>query len=687
MAEKKKDLYEFFKTYFKDGSWENISNQVDLLSSLIDLLRPKEIDEENPVTLNPLIYLLKDNNAYRDHFATYINSLLKGKTFHSLISDAGIPEESDFFFEIKEKLFAKFLPEQPDEDNLEYILNQVFYKSDDIEWIEQIDPSEFRILFTLLEFKPIQTSVEVESPLSEVLFAFEIMTLRICGDALETKVMRMVPEYNNLDSPFVAFQNDLSLIEKRILNNESHYIDPEDEDFKHLFVLLDQCKDYVNQAFKNSKKYGISLRVNQDLMRIKRQLLRMEVTLPFLAGTVENDLRENTINLGKRLIKHNCYKNNLGKFFDEGTRLLSYEITEQTAKTGEHYITEDRSGYFKMLLTSIGGGLVVGLMCVSKVLLSKLDVSSFGEAFLYSMNYSIGFVILYLLGFTLATKQPAMTASTLISALENGMKKGGSKRTKHQVFAKLFSEVFRSQFVAFIGNIIMAFPVAMLVVYLVDTGMDYNIPEAKWDKLIHKLNPVKSLAVFHAGIAGVFLFLSGIIAGGIANRNKFNNVYSRIGKHPYLKRKFGKKFALRLATFIENKWAGVMSNFWFGVFMGSTASIGVFFGLNLDIRHIAFSSGNFALGIYGSGFSLTPDMIIWSLVGIFLIGLMNFWVSFGLSMVVAFRSRRIPFSEFKAVIISVLTYLFHSPLVFVWPPKRQPTEDVETSEDSKTKKT
>jgi site-specific recombinase len=678
MAKQQQDLYTFFKTYFKDKSWENISAQVDLLVKLVDLLRPETIKEESPVTLNPLISLLKENNTYRSQLAEYLNTLLKGKVFHSLISDAGIPEESDFFFEIKEKLFAKFLPRQPEECDLEFILNQVFYKTDDTDWIEKIDPSELRILFTLLEFKPINTSVEVESPLSEVLFAFEIMTLRICGNALETKVMKMVPEYNNLDSPFVAFQNDLSLIEKRILNEATHCIPPEDEDYKQLFVLLQQCKDYVNQAFRNSKKFGISLRVNQDLLRIKRQLLRMEVTLPFLTAEDEDDLKENTINLGKRLIRHHCYKNNLSKFFDEGTRILSYEITEQTAKTGEHYITESRRGYFKMLLTSIGGGLIVGLMCVTKVLLYKLDLSSFGEAFVYSMNYSIGFMILYLLGFTLATKQPAMTASTLISAVETGMKSKGSRRIKHKAFAKLFSEVFRSQFVAFIGNIIMAFPVAMLVVYLVDLNLDYNIPEAKWEKLIKKLDPIGSLAIIHAGIAGIYLFLAGIIAGGIANRNKFNDVYNRIGQHPYLKRNFGKKFAVKLARFIENKWAGLMSNFWFGVFMGSTASLGVFLGLNLDIRHIAFSAGNFALGMYGSGFSLTPEMIIWSLVGIFFIGMMNFWVSFGLSMLVAFRSRRIPFSEFKAIVLSVLNYFTNRPLVFLWPPKEQRTENVET---------
>lgn len=682
MTDKKHDLDKFFKTNFEDTSWQNVNTQVDLLAKLVDFIRPKRIDKEHPVSLYQLIKLLKNNNSYRENFAEYCNALLKGKIFHAVISDAGIPEESDFLFEIKEKLFDKFLPKQPEENNLEYILNQVFYKSNDPEWIEGIEPSQFRILFTLLQFKPFHSSREVESPLSELLFALEVMTLRICGNALEAKVMKMVPEYNNLKSPFVAFQNDLSLFEKRILNEEKHYINPEDEDFKHLFVLLQQCKDYVNKAFKNSSKFGISLRVNQTLMRIKRQLIRLEVTLPFLTGYDENDLKENTINLGKRLIKHNCHKNKIKKFFDEGTRLLSYEITEQTAKTGEHYITKKKTGYFKMLFTSIGGGLIVGLMCVSKVLLSKWELSSFGEAFFYSMNYAIGFIILYLLGFTLATKQPAMTASTLISALEGGLKKGGSKPTKHKAFAKLFSEVFRSQVVAFFGNMIMAFPVAMLVVYLVDLNMDYNIPEAKWEKLIINLNPTKSLAILHAGIAGIFLFLSGIIAGGIANRNKFNNIYSRIGKHPVLKKRFGKKFPLRLAQFIENKWAGIMSNFWFGVFMGSTASIGIFLGLNLDIRHIAFASGNFALGMYGSGFTLSTDMIIWSLVGIFSIGFMNFWVSFGLSMFLAFGTRRIPISEFKAIAISVLTYFFNSPSVFVWPPKEKQVEgDIKTKYD------
>jgi site-specific recombinase len=73
--------------------------------------------------------------------------------------------------------------------------------------------------------------------------------------------------------------------------------------------------------------------------------------------------------------------------------------------------------------------------------------------------------------------------------------------------------------------------------------------------------------------------LSGIISGNVSNKNKHNNVYYRIKEHPILKQNFGIERTNRIAKWFENNWAGVVSNGWFGVFLGSTASIGVFLGL------------------------------------------------------------------------------------------------------------
>jgi site-specific recombinase len=50
---------------------------------------------------------------------------------------------------------------------------------------------------------------------------------------------------------------------------------------------------------------------------------------------------------------------------------LSYEITQHTAKTGEHYITESKTEYFKMLYAAVGGGLIVGLLALGFLLKNK----------------------------------------------------------------------------------------------------------------------------------------------------------------------------------------------------------------------------------------------------------------------------------------------------------------------------
>src|SRR5690606_7526686 len=151
------------------------------------------------------------------------------------------------------------------------------------------------------------------------------------------------------------------------------------------------------------------------------------------------------------LIEYNCDKTNVRKLISESTQLLSYEVTQHTAKTGEHYITKDRNEYFKMFWTAAGGGIIVAFACIIKVFLSMMDNSAFGHAFLYSLNYAFACIGIYLCGFTLATKQPAMTASALIRALEVGRKSQGvDEAEKHKAFAEFFARVFRSQFIAFV---------------------------------------------------------------------------------------------------------------------------------------------------------------------------------------------------------------------------------------------
>ncbi len=669
----------FLKHYFDESQlWTLANDEIELLVQLVSIVRPKNPKAIQVVDIQELLEFLQKNDFIRLQFSYYVKELLRNKKFNKFLSDAGILRDVDFIFEVRKRIFSKLLPYQPSKDSLEYILNQVFYMPTDTIWVNKIPISQIEALYDLLLFKPIYDTVEEKSVLSEMLLSMSIITQRISGRAMETDVIKMVPEYDNLESPFAAFEKELHQIDDTIRNAEStHFITSSDLYYKQLLILHKQCNDFVEKAFANSSKYGISLRVNQNLLRIRQQLYRLKVLIPLLVVDREENKKNNGIQLALKLIRYNCYKNDIRDLVNESTQLLSYEVTQHTAKTGEKYITESRQEYFKMFRAALGGGLIVGVLCIIKVMLGKVETSGFGHAFLYSMNYSIGFIAIYLCGFTLATKQPAMTASALIRALEQGMKKQGNSSEKHQAFAVFFARVFRSQFIAFVGNVIMAFPVALLGIWLIDYAFEYNIAASKWTKLLTDISPIHSPAIFHAAIAGVFLFLSGIISGSIANRDKHHQVYYRIQEHPVLKMTFGREKTKKLADIYEKKWAGIISNFWFGVFMGSTASVGLFFGLNLDIRHITFVSGNLALGLFGADFMVALSLVIWCVIGIGVIGLVNFIVSFALSLGLAFRSRNIPLREIRFVIASIWKHFKNKPMSFFFPSESKIKTQVE----------
>ena len=103
--------------------------------------------------------------------------------------------------------------------------------------------------------------------------------------------------------------------------------------------------------------------------------------------------------------------------------------------------------------------------------------------------------------------------------------------------------------------------------------------------------------------------------------------------------------------------------------MGSTYSIGHFIGLDLDIRHITFVSGNIAMGLYGAHFQLIWSMWVWIFSGLVIVGFINFIVSFGLSIWLAFRSRNIPDSELFSLIKAVWRHFKKAPMSFIFPPQ------------------
>ncbi|MFC3158299.1 Site-specific recombinase [Chryseobacterium arachidis] len=638
------------KKYF---SFKNETLSLEPLAELLESVKKAEFKE--------VLRFFKNNPQSTENFKYYIHHIFSERTFNLSLTEANILSENAFIPEFKKRILNKVLPPVVNEKTIWYLIDNVSLRpKKDLSYFHNLPENEVDELFNILGISDFIVSHKVKK---EILFSMNILSWRVTGAAMEVEVVRMAPQYRNFDNPFLALQNELEELAAEFEKNPELQLHSKDSRYKQIKIYIEQCLEFVNISFKNSSKYGISGKINQSLLKIRQQVQRIYEIVQLLVIDQEKDILINSKRLIFNILKYKSHRNNVSELINDSTRMISHLITNHTAETGAHYITSTRKEYMTMFYKASGGGIIVGALCVLKMLYGYIPGSDFSHAFLYSMNYAMGFVMIYLMGFTLATKQPAMTAATMTKVLSEE----GNIKSNYTEFAHLVSKLFRSQFIAFVGNVLLSFPVALLIIYGLDVFFSQNLAVERSDRLLKDLDPFRSKAILHASIAGFYLFISGIISGNIGNNSVFYQIPERIAKNFSIRRLLGKRFAKSLSKYYAKNWPGIVSNFWFGVFLGATAPVGLFLGLDLDIRHITFAAGNFALGLYGKDFSVDSYTFWISFITVFLIGFFNFLVSFTLSMFLAFRSRKLNVGQVSEIYREIFKYFLNHPLKFFIP--------------------
>lgn len=645
-----------------------------VLKRLIDALRVSEAEyKTNPDLSNEKIRelnrLLDKHPEYANGLAIFVLTLLNDYHRMSLYTDTGILSDETFSSSLFRLIGHRFVPLLPEDDSIVELVSYLFDGKHDERWLASVDSAIWIELVSRIRTNETHSDL-VATAKNNIINALVILSYRVSGVGLHPDLMRAYPQMLDYSAAFVAQNQEAVLFANEYREahqlDQHHDITPRKEtDPAPLLVMLEQCENIVSTIRKRIYKTGISIRLTNMLLRLEQSLKRMNILSELLAND-DNHRDKAIVELTKAIIISVKRRYSIGYLIDTNTKLLSRKITENSGRVGEHYISTDKSGYRKMFKKAAIGGFIIAFMATIKILSYDLDLAPMSRAFVNSMIYGLGFVFIHIIHGTVATKQPAMTAAAIASTISES---SGKKSHQLSKLSELMVDIMRTQFVAIMGNVLLAMPLALIIsfAWLQFTGTPM-IGTEKSEHLLHDLNPFHSLAIFHAAIAGVYLFLAGLIAGYYDNLAIFNNIGERISRHKLLLRVFPKKGLQRLGTFVENNLGAIMGNFLFGVFLGSTATFGYIFGMPLDIRHIAFASANFSHGIFNMA---TEDfglaVILISLLGVALIGLINLLVSFSLAMIVALRSKGVQVVEWKTIGKLLFTHLLTQPRDFFLP--------------------
>jgi site-specific recombinase len=346
------------------------------------------------------------------------------------------------------------------------------------------------------------------------------------------------------------------------------------------------------------------------------------------------------------LVRAEHTKNRVGLFIKENTNLLAYRIVSHTSQKGEHYIGFSRHENYTLFKSAMGGGLVVVFLVYAKHFIHHLHVSLFFEGFLFGLNYAIGFVFMHLVHFTLATKQPAMTASYIAESIDNHTI--SNNKPWH-----VFKQIIRSQFISLIGNLIIVLPLCFIVAWLLNHYFNYSIfnyTESKSHMMSN--HPMYSASLVYAFITGIFLSLSGVVIGYIDNKVVYSEIPARIIKHPKLVKWYSLEKRQKIGAFAEKNLGAIIGNLFLGFCLGMAGNIGKFIGIPFDIRHVTISAGNFGIAL-GSDNAYRLGLIVTVFFCIILIGIINIASSFLISFILACRSRDLSWKQSLKILIGL----------------------------------
>lgn len=570
----------------------------------------------------------------------------------SLYADLGLGTRRSFASELLRRVQARLLPATPETRDLASLFRLLF-EPDDARWLESLDASTLQRLAQLL-------GPQTSAPRSALLDGITILVSAVHATGYASALRQRMDPKLLQSEPFGQIAAAAATLRQAVLDGRSA---DALRDAAYLRALLDACRRAASSVMPHLETYGVSVNIVFDLDQLHSRTQRIETL-------VDCVLAPDPVAEGHRLmlelVRALAQERGVRALFASHYSLLARQVAERSAETGEHYITRDRDEYKTMLRRACGGGAIIAGTTFAKFAIVALGMTAFWTGFWSGANYAISFVIVMLLHWTVATKQPAMTAPAMAASLPAGR---SSSDEEVEAFVDRVAQLIRSQTAGIVGNLVICGPLVLALQWLAIGLMGQPlVGKAEAEYVLHSLTLLGPSALF-AAFTGVLLFASSLIAGWAENWFVYHRLDSAIAWNPRIVARLGAPRARRWSAWWRTNISGVAANVSLGMMLGLVPALAAVVGLPVEVRHVTLSTGQLgaALGALGWGLLAQP-VFWWCVAGIACTGVLNLTVSFGLAFKVALRSRGVRVQDRARIGRAIRHRLRTQPMSFLRPP-------------------
>jgi site-specific recombinase len=569
----------------------------------------------------------------RARLQAWWQTLMQTVDITTLLADFGFAPRTAFVSELAERLRRKLLPGTPETIDASELFPLVAPTRFDAQWMGALEEPQIARLTLLLSASPELDALHWHYSLMDAL-TYCTAQIRATGFApeLRLRMNRATPHAR----AFHALPADIDGL-------RNAFFKPERDEAQLQAAIaqyrerLDACRQAVNSIYTHLEDNGISVGMVFRLRQLRERMLRVRELLDSLVSPKPAMAAVKL--LGRRVITAQEGKS-ISALISANSTLLSAKVAERSAETGETYITRTRGEYREMLGKAMGGGAVTAFTTLLKFMVVGIGLSAFWSGFWSSIVYAGSFILIQLLHFTLATKQPAMTAPAMAAKLKDL----GSADAAGTIaaFVDEVTHLVRSQVAAVFGNVFMVVPAVLLVNTLIQLLL--GRPMISNTEAQHVLGTLTLLGptLMWAGFTGGILFAASMIAGWTENWFVLHRLDSAMRHNPRITAFLGGERAARWSSFMRDNISGFASNIALGFMLGLIPAFTGFFGVELEARHVTLSTGQLAAAGASLGLDAFRHLTIWwCIAAIPLIGALNLGVSFYLAFRLALQAHNV----------------------------------------------